>query len=153
MCHNCRKHDFHKETKKQNSCVKWLENIPHLWIKVHLRPLKLSQRILEISWRIIVPLLLSDLSCEIYLVWKLYKVTTSTGWGTSTCLLTATPPLPPLYSTLQASCSHFMKFSLFSGVNLCRLQKRDGNGMVFIVVASTMVTARGITNKTCRGKT
>ena len=46
-----------------------------------------------------------------------------------------------------------MKFLLFSGVYLCRLQKRDCNGMVFIVVASTMVTARGVTNKTCRGKT
>ena len=61
-------------------------------------------------------------------------------------------PLSPLYSTLQASCSHFMKFLLFSGVNLCRLQKRDCNGMVFIVVTSTMMTARGATNKTCKGE-
>ena len=61
-------------------------------------------------------------------------------------------PLSPLYSTLQASCSHVMKFLLFSGVNLCRLQKRDCNGMVFIVVTSTMMTARGATNKTCKGE-
>ena len=150
MYHNCRKHDFHKETKKQNSCVKWLENIPHLWIKVHLRSLKLSQRILQISWKIIISLLLNDLSCEIYLVWRVqsdhaHRMGYLSDYSYSL--------LPPLYSTLQVSCCHFMKFLLFSGVNLCRLQKRVCNGMVFIVVASTMVTARGITNKTCRGKT
>ena len=150
MCHNCRKQDFHKETKKQNSCIKWQENIPHLWIKIHLRSLKLSQRILQISWKIIISLLFNDLSCEIYLVWK---VKSDQVHRMGYLSVYSYYPLPSLYSTLQASCSHFMKFLLFSGVNLCRLQKRDCNGMVFIVVASTMVTARGITNKTCRGKT
>ena len=84
--------------KKQSSCVKWQENILHLWIKIHFRPLKLSQRILQISWRIIITLLLSGLSCKIYLVWKVQSE--STGWATSTCLLTATPPCP--HSTLPS---------------------------------------------------
>ena len=150
MCHNCRKHDFHKETKKQNSCVKWQGNIPHLWIKVHLRSWKLSQRILQISWKSIISLLLNDLSCEIYLVWR---VQSDHAHRMGYLFVYSYSLLPPLYSTLQVSCSHFMKFLLFSGVNLCRLQKRVCNGMVFIVVASTMVTARGVTNKICRGKT
>ena len=151
MYHNCRQQGFHKETKKQ-SCVKWQENILHLWIKIHLRSSKLSQRILQISWKIIIFLLLNDLSCEIYLAWKC-KVTMPIGWGT--CPFTATPPCThsTLPSKLLVAFIYFMKFLLFLGVNLCRLQKRDCNGMVFIVVASTMVTARGVTNKTCRGKT
>ena len=107
MYHNCRQQGFHKETKKQNSCVKWQENIPHLWIKIHLRSLKLSQRILQVSWKIIISLLLNDLSCEIYLVWKdhAHRMGYLSVYSYS--------PLSPLYSSLQASCSFYIFYEVF----------------------------------------
>ena len=98
MYHNCRQQGFHKETKKQNSCVKLQENILHLWIKIHLRSLKLSQRILlRLAGK------LSFLYCSmIFLVkftqFEKCKVTTPIGWGT--CPFTATPPCP--HSTLPS---------------------------------------------------